>query len=90
MSRQIQVHVRIEREISYTELGAYSGCVIDVEPFDISLRGTDTEDVRNKLRNAIIEQVQKGWLSVELPPRAWTEALDVTIPDGSEDNVDFT
>ena len=89
MSKQIQVHVGIEREISYAELGAYSGWVITGAPFDIYVRGNDPEDVRNKLRNAVLEQARAGSLSLELPPRSWTEALDVTLPDESADNIDF-
>jgi hypothetical protein len=89
MSKQIQVHVGIEREISYAELGAYSCWVITGVPFDIYVRGTDPEDVRSKLRNAILEHAQKDKLSIELPPRRWTEGLDATLPDESADNIDF-
>lgn len=89
MSRQIQIHVRIEREISHGEQGAYSGWVITGAPVDIHVQGTDPDDVRSKLRSTILEQAQAGRLSLELPPRSWTEALDVTLPDESAENVDF-
>ena len=89
MSKQIQVYVGIEREIRYAELGAYSGWVITGAQLDIQVRGTDPEDVRSKLRNAVLEHAQNHKLSLEPPPRRWTQALEVTLPDESAENIDF-
>ena len=89
LSRQIQVHVGIERELGAVQPGAYSGWVITGAPVDIHVQGTDPEDVRKKLRDAVLQEAQAGKLSLELPPRSWTEALEVTLPEESAQNVDF-
>ena len=89
MSRQIQVHIQIERELGYGELNAYSGSVITDGPLDIYVRGSNPENVRNMLQTEVLQHAAQGKISLEFPPRTWTEVLNVTLPDEIAENVDY-
>ena len=71
----------IERNINPT--GAddlYTGNVetMGQEP-DISAQGSTPDEVRRKLTHEVIEGIEDGEFTTGLPPRAWREAVTISL-----------